>query len=241
MEHSCIKEEIYQDLITKGLVPSQLACKKLYSLCMSTEGNALAVGFPAELHGVGMVVLYRKVKNVWRYDGRVLPLTSDSYQMFGNSLNFNNDGSVLAVGTIRTGNCKYNSNGVYVFNRSMSGDWDNGQKITTRFKLSGSFGYSVGLNTKGNRLVVGCPNQRKTRYDDVYTDAGSVYVYQLSATNEWCHVLKLHSTESELSGFGETVSFSSIDDSIIVTDRQGAQFEYSKTDKCWSEKPVSRF
>ncbi|MCH9664073.1 MAG: FG-GAP repeat protein, partial [Gammaproteobacteria bacterium] len=124
--------------------------------------------------------------------------------LFGHSLSLSNDGKTLAVGAPGEDSTAKNINGsqsnnsgsdvgaVYIFTRA--GDtWRQQTYIKATTSENGfNFGHAVALSGNGEYLAVGVPNddsglggvQVFYSFDNLYTDAGAVYMYKRNG-NTW--------------------------------------------------------
>jgi len=119
----------------------------------------------------GAVYIFRNVSGTWLQEAYIKPSNTDLNDAFGSSLSLSDSGDRLAVGAIRESssasgingdpdnNASENSGAVYIFQRSGS-SWAQQNYIKAADPdARDEFGFSVALNSAGNKLVVGAPQE----------------------------------------------------------------------------------
>ena len=201
------------------------------AVSLSGDGNTLAVGSYLEdslgtgVNGSrgsiaennsnrGAVYVFTRNGDNWTEDTYLKANSSHDNAYFGGALSLNNNGNILAIGATgeRTGGM--DAGAVYVFMRDASG-WSQQGFVKPAVPLaSAHFGYSVSLNSDGNTLAVGAP--------DEYTGSnvgGSVYIFTLSA-NAWAQQAAVKgSNTTAMDSFGNAVALSADGNSLAISAR----------------------
>ena len=100
----------------------------------------------------------------------------------GTSVAISGNYAVAAGSEIPSIGASSNCNCVYVFEKNLTGEWKQLQKlITTDASSPNRFGYSVSIS--GNNIIIGAPG------DENY--AGAAYIFQRSTNGSWIKVKKL--------------------------------------------------
>ena len=92
-------------------------------------------------------------------------------QEIGNSVAFNADGTVMAVGFSETTLSPNSARGTVTIYNYISNQWETGVTYTGEY-AGDEFGYSVDLNDTGDLCIIGAPNF----YNEIYGYIGKVYV-----------------------------------------------------------------
>ncbi len=159
------------------------------SAALSNNGNTLAIGSKELTLGDrntlvslgGAVYIYTRNNNVWTQQDRIKPNDIKPLGLFGDSLDFNGDGSSLAIGSSGE---KSLSGAAFLFKRT-NNSWNQTKylKFNTLDSLD-AFGESVSLSDDALTLAVGAPgdassatgiNGNKNNNDG--GNPGAVYVY----------------------------------------------------------------
>ena len=122
----------------------------------------------------------------------------NSDKRFGTSLDFNSDGTIMAVGAIYQ-----NSTGADFVYQYSNETWSQLGSTINGEAGSDLFGTSVALSLDGTILAVGAP-----RNDDTASDSGSVRVYQYS-NSSWTQLGSDINGEAGSDLFGTSVALSS--------------------------------
>jgi hypothetical protein len=193
------------DWIQKGSVLNGKAPGNQAGFCvsLSSNGTTVAIGSPykeGEIMEAGLVTVYEFSGNSWVQKGDDLVADSDG-DLFGFSLDINDDGSVLVVGAPNKA-----ANGqdagqvkVFLFNQ---GNWELKGSSINGFAAGDFFGYTVSLSDEGERFVAGAPGN-----DGNGLNAGHVRVFQFES-GEWLDSWSAIEGEAEGDRFGSAVSMS---------------------------------
>ncbi len=122
------------------------------SVSISADGSAVAAGIPT---GQGAVIVWVRSGTTWTQQSGLLTGSDvpDAAEL-GYSVAISGDGKTVAAGAI-----KYGKGAVYIFVRTIGGNWaQQGSKLTpaTTFR-NALFGNSVSLSNDGNLLAIGAP------------------------------------------------------------------------------------
>ncbi|MBV7270323.1 T9SS type A sorting domain-containing protein [Winogradskyella luteola] len=180
--------------IGQNLLADRLGEDFGYSIALSSDGLTMAIGnrnSNPNTVAVGEVEVFSLINNQWVQKGS--SLFGVYSEAFGASVKLSDDGETLIVGSPASSGGGVNSGGVtvYTFNGT---DWiQKGQKLYGAAQ-SALFGFSVDINSNGNRIAASSPN--------ISNDTGLVYVFDFdSASNTWNLI------GSEISGNTSTVFF----------------------------------
>lgn len=126
------------------------------SVCLSSDGNRLAVGSPGEDSANGNVYTFARSGSTWSLDV-VIPTPSDIQgpTQFGGSLSFSLDGNTLAIGG---GQDNSYTGATWIFKRGSGGTWSQqGSKLVGTGCIGPPCyqGVSVSLSSDANTLAVG--------------------------------------------------------------------------------------
>ena len=173
------------------------------SVALSGDGLTLAVGTPRGDQSSGAVYVFTRPSadsSDWRQSPDIQASRQGLGSQFGNSVALSDDGTILVASAhledsaatginpeSGTGQAE-NSGAVYVFAR-IDGSWEEQAYIkASNSRTNAWFGYSVGLNSAGNQLVVGAP----------YIDNGAVYLFGFDDLDTWVELKTVASNNSTL-------------------------------------------
>ena len=173
------------------------------SVALSGDGLTLAVGTPRGDQSSGAVYVFTRPSadsSVWTQSADIQASRQGLGSQFGNSVALSDDGTILVASAhledsaatginpeSGTGQAE-NSGAVYVFAR-IDGSWEEQAYIkASNSRTNAWFGYSVGLNSVGNQLVVGAP----------YIDNGAVYLFGFDDLDTWVELKTVASNNSTL-------------------------------------------
>ncbi len=185
-------------LASDGAANDQFGSK----VALSEDGHTIAVGVPFE-DGVGVdsgaVYIYQESAGVWSQQAKITAVDGAGTDQFGVGVGLT--GEMLLVGSPRDDDSFNNSGSVYVFTRTGT-SWAQTAKLHASDAGNGDqFGQAVAVS--GATLVAAA-----TSDDDGGTNAGAVYVWQLSGTG-WLQQLKIVPGDAEANAqFGTAVSVS---------------------------------
>ena len=216
------------------------------SVAISKDGKTVAVGAyledgdSLEVNGPqdndnransGAVYIYTQaLDGSWSQQAYIKAPNADSYDGFGEAVDLNADGTVLAVGAPNESSTSVNNDSgldlndgnlvgaAYIFVRN-EGTWSHQGYIKARNSANRLFfGMDVSLSDSGARLVVGAPG------DD--NEAGAAYIYVVRRGRFWTNQAYLKASNTDSSDeFGYSVKISGDGDTVIV----GAKGESSRS------------
>jgi len=174
-----------------------------WSVCLSEDGNFIAVGAPYNSEkgtNVGAVRVYSNQNGIWRKVG------SDIYgenisDNFGKSVSLSSDGSLVAIGA----DDHDENRGVVQIYRNESGNWSQIGLDIDGEEVWNWFGYSVSLSSDGSFLAIGAPRAGR---------GGYVKIFQ-NINDQWTQVGSDINGEAFGDRSGESVSLSR-DGSIVA-------------------------
>jgi WD40 repeat protein len=145
-----------------------------FSVCLSSDGNTLAIGAPGQADGNGVVYLFANSPIGWTQQN-ILTINNALGARFGSSLSFSSDGNFLAIGGP---NYLSNKGAVWIFMKSPTG-WSQqaGPLMGTAFSGFPGFGTSVALSQDGSTLAFGGPFNSEVGFE-----VGGVTVYTRNAS-----------------------------------------------------------
>ncbi len=182
-----------------------------YSIALSADGNTVAIGIPKEdinfsIYGASKI--YQYDGSSWNQMGNTI-YGENLNESAGWSLDLSSSGMRIAVGSPYSDSAIQNVGSVtiYEFNGS---DW-----IPLGNKIEGLIGnlflgYSVGLNTLGDRVVIGTRD-----FNPTLMAGGYVEVYDFDGTS-WNKLGSTFNSEADLDGFGERVDISGDGNRFII-------------------------
>lgn len=227
------------------------------SVVLSGDGNTLAVGAffeDSSATGIGgnqsgntaewsgAVYVYLRTGTAWAQQAYLKASNTDADDRFGLSLDLNENGNTLAVGSfqedssatgvggIQLGNTSSSSGAVYVFLRSGS-TW--AQQAYVKASNTGDFDYfgiSVALSDDGNTLAVGADGEASAatgvegnQSDNSVSQAGAAYVFLRSGA-VWIQQAYIKASNTNAGdNFGRSVAISGDGNTLAV----GAYWEES--------------
>jgi len=184
-----------------------------YSVSMNSSGDRIVIASPINITNAprsGSVRVYSLIGNTWTKLGQDIDGEAAG-DNFGRSVSINSTGDRIVVGAPNNDGKGIDSGSVRVY--SLIGNvWTQlGQDIDGE-AAGDNFGFSVSMNSAGNRIVVGAPFN-----DGNGSNSGSVRVYSLIG-NTWTKLGGLVDIDGEAAGdyFGYSVSMNSAGDRIVV-------------------------
>jgi hypothetical protein len=205
------------------------------SMALSGDGNYLVIGAPEYGASVttryGAAYVFYNSSGTWVQQAFIQSAGIQINDVFGASVAINNDGSIIAIGSIQDGP-PTNSGTVYVYSRSGT-TWN----IQATLKPATSqaneeFGASLSMDPTGIYLIIGAPQHdglaSNTGRAILYTRSGSVWTEGTSFTSG---LISANST------FGRSVTINATADLIFfsTTGSPNSSIYYSyRTGATWS-------
>lgn len=121
----------------------------------------------------GIVYIYRIESYALVYENELTAVSSETNDLFGNSVSSSNDGSVLVVGCANDSYSSYTKSGsIYIYTRTDTTWLQTQQLFNPNPANNVVFGNSVSVSGDGNTIVVGAPTDNHGE--------GAIYVYEKS-------------------------------------------------------------
>lgn len=176
-----------------------------FSVSLSSDGLALAVGAPADENATGRVRVFTFEPDGWAQVGQDLDGSKPGDE-FGSSVWLNPDGRTLAAGSPAQPD---NEEAVRIYTLDNEGKW---KQLGGDLKLgSGNlFGVSVALSEDGKTAVIGAPNSDNQALHLV----GSLRVFRYRDNFGWVQIGQVLKGSFANHNFGDTVAISA-DGSIV--------------------------
>ena len=208
-----------------------------FSVALSNDGNTMAVGSPRDKNAgqdfaFGAVYMFARHDGRWIQQARLIPEPATSGR-FGHAVALSMDGNTLAVGDPEGPD----GGRVFVFWRDQCPTCPNagwrlrpsgllsGQAVAPTYQFPTSFGFSVALSERGDRLVVGAPFFPP--FATSQQSAGRAWLFRQVDNFEWGLVDDVRSLQpSQETWFGRTVALSGDGHMFVV----GAALEDVTTD-----------
>lgn len=149
------------------------------SLCLSANGNTLAVSEPyTTINGAysGRVNVFQNMAGVWTQIGNGIDGTFAN-GIFGYSIDLSSDGSVVAIGAPGTSPNGSNVGLVKVYTNT-SGTWSLMGSVLNGVGANAAFGRCVGLSADGNTLAVASNN-----FQSDFTSPGRIQIFVFQSGN----------------------------------------------------------
>ncbi len=178
--------------------------KSGYSVSINADGNIIATGEPnydGTSSDIGRVKVYIWQANQWQQLGNDI-VGDESLAHFGFSLDLNLDGTILAIGAPDYNTSGANDSGRVSVYQFVNNDWQLvGNHIGGDY-VNNKFGYSVSVNSSGDTVVVGAPEN-----SDNGSQSGQIKVYKLY-NGVWQQIGSAITGVSSQDKFGTTVAIS---------------------------------
>lgn len=174
------------------------------SVALSPDGEGCVVGSPYtqlevnktvngrtlsfKCQNAGKAEMFRWTNNSWTSRNDFLPDDPTVSDQFGSSVCYSHNGVYLAIGGRFKDSPKEDHGTVYVFKKSLAGDWTLVSKLKSpSVHIVSGFGFSVSMSADASLIAVGAP------YDSVFgLYTGTVYLYRKTpAQNNWTMVEKV--------------------------------------------------
>ena len=185
------------------------------SIKLSHDGNILAVGgtgVNSNGNENGYVKIYENISDVWTQIGADLNGNSNDNN-FGESLDLNAGGNILAVGTPFNNNNGTDAGNVRVY-ENISGVWTQLGLAIDGENAGDWSGFRVSLNDTGNILAIGAMLN-----DDNGTDSGHVRVFE-NISGVWTQLGSDIDGENAGDNFGRALDLNSAGNILAVGERR---------------------
>lgn len=185
-----------QRLMAEGGLPEDL-----FGSAVALSGDHLVVGasFSVGTSQPGSAFLFgREVNGAWAQRQHLVAADGAADDLFGLSVAI--DGDRLAIGAGGDDDRGLNAGSAYVFERNGTGAWVQEAKVLA--SDGAAFDRFGPVAIRGDRLLVGAPQD-----DTVFSNTGSVYVFERDAAGTWVQVQKLLAPDGQADDFfGSSVS-----------------------------------
>lgn len=208
--------EAYEGLMYQTkFQPNDLTTYSLFgaSIALNRSGNRLVIGSSTESTEItaGAAYIYDRFGDTWIQSAEIEPSDGVSGDVFGRSVAFNGDGTVLLVGSRDNSEKANDAGAVYMFALE-NGSWVQKHKFFANdFSATAAFGSSCALNSQGNIAIIG------SFTDDSRGDnAGACYYFTYDGTT-WTQRQKFYSTDIAIGDqFGSSVALNETADYLVV-------------------------
>lgn len=203
------------------------ALQSYFGRSISIDNNRALVGAPGfDLHGAVYVLDF--MGGNWQQTAVLVADDIAQFDSFGFSVSL--DGNRALIGANRDDDNGNDSGSAYVFD-FIGGSWAQSAKLTANDGMTDDeFGYSLSLY--GNRVLIGSYKDDNTNG----IDAGSVYVFDLNASN-WSQTVKLIASNALDKNFSQ--SLGSSQNRILIgsstNDDSGAAYIFDLISNSWQE------
>ena len=187
---------------------------------ISRDGNHIALSINPLASGIGTANIFTWSGTSWGSQFSITPTDGGTYDSFGKSMAFSEDGTYFIAGSPRHDLSGSSASGTaYIYVKTGSGStWDLQQKLTRpseTINANDLAGESVDISSDGSVCVLGAPNKTVNSGSNgsvfIYTRSGSTWTYQTQI---------LHpdggGDENTEYYFGESVSITPKGDKILV-------------------------
>jgi len=198
---------------------------------MGGPGHAHDANGANSLTNAGAVWVYRLVANTWTRFQKIVPTTRAANSSFGTSLAFN--GTKLFVGSTSVNGSSSYPGSVYSFTFDGTSWVQEAQIIPTGTNASTNsdfFGHKLAIDA--DTLLVSSVNGFDENGDNLVTNAGSVWVYDVSSTP--VQVQKLVGLRTANSRFGNAISIKGNTISIEASGNS-ASYVFKLSEGVWTQ------
>ncbi|NEQ39397.1 MAG: LamG domain-containing protein [Okeania sp. SIO3I5] len=171
-----------------------------YSVAIS--GDLAIVAAPYE--GSAYIFEPNQNNDSWEKTCKLQSADQKHYTNFGSSVAIS--GNLAIVGSYLEKTVSPNKGAAYIFERQSRDSWQQIQKLQPKDGKTGEcFGYSVAIS--GNLAIVGV--DIIPRKNDVYTNVGAAYIFELQSSGSWQQIQKLQPKDGKVGDyFGSSVAIS---------------------------------
>jgi hypothetical protein len=191
-----------------------------YSVAMNSTGERFVVGAPLEdtvASNNGIAYIFSNVNNSWIQEKIISGSFATSSNQFGYSVDISDSGHRIVASSIQAGLGR-----AYIFTSGTNG-WIQeasltGSLATSSLNQEDGFGWSVSINSLGDLVCVGAPNDQ---FDPLnVTDRGIVYIFRSGSSIGWREEAKFSGSVPVVdnTSFGWSVALNSAGDRLVVGD-----------------------
>lgn len=206
--------------------PADEDLSDLFGGSVAISGNYVIVGAHNHDYGLGGVgtgflwnqgiaYVFERSGGVWTEVEKLQATVQKGWDRFGYDVNI--DSTVAIVGVWAEDESEFgaaslmNSGAAYIFERDISGNWIQEQKLDASDRTTGDhFGKSVAI--EGNYLVVGAEQEDidgDGGFGDTLSNAGAAYIFLKGGGGTWTEIQKIAASDRhDLDLFGDAVAIS---------------------------------
>ncbi len=167
----------------------------------------------------GTAYVFERSAGTWTEVEKLLPTIRNPYDRFGYVVDVDGENIIVGVYTEdeneTEGASLMNAGGAYVFERNMSGDWLQTQKLDASDRTTGDhFGRDVAID--GDYIIIGAEQEDlDENSENSLSNAGGAYIFEKEMSGTWTEVRKIDASDRDaMDLFGESVAIS--ENTIIV-------------------------
>lgn len=152
-----------------------------FSVSINSEGNIIAISNRYEnglTDGYAYVNIYQNIDESWVQIGNTI-YSETIGDLFGTSISLNANGDILLIGSIGVSNTLAGYAKIF---KLESDTWLQLGNSIQSTSMSDYFGSSVSINSEGNRIAIGAPEN-----SEIGLYAGKVSLYEYSST-DWIQI-----------------------------------------------------
>lgn len=168
------------------------------AVAINDLGSAVTVGSPQHdtpVSNAGAAYFYSRSGTTWTQNRKFQPLDIGVSNLFGSRMAISNDGQYLIISSIGS-NSQQGSIYVFTFTGGAN-QWSQQSKIQPTSPINGTyFGYSIGINSDGTRIIGGMDSGSATTQ--------AVHVFQRVSTT-WSQLYKIQ-VANQSQYFGQSVN-----------------------------------
>lgn len=206
--------------------PADEDLSDLFGGSVAISGNYIIVGAHNHDYGLGGVgtgflwnqgiaYVFERSGGVWTEVEKLQATIQKAWDRFGYAVDI--DSTVAVVGVWAEDESEFggaslmNSGGAYIFERDLSGNWIQEQKLDASDRTTGDhFGRSVALD--GDYLVIGAEQEDidgDGGFGDTLSNAGAAYIFLKGGGGTWTEIQKIAASDrNDLDLFGDDVAIS---------------------------------
>jgi len=202
------------------------------SVDLTSDGNNLVIGAPSRSDsgsGQGSAYVYTRSGTTWSYQATIIPSSRGSRDGFGWSVSIaRGDGNTIAIGQ-KYSNADF-AGYVWIFTRSGT-TWSEESNFRHSTSVNAdNFGRSLALNSNGNYLLVGAPDDQGVDGSGNNKNSGRAFVFKRTS-GTWTieKIIEPSAFNNNTGWFGEACAISLDGSSAVIGNtRWGNNNNYSQ-------------